>query len=169
MRRPLGIKIIAWSWVGLGALAALLSIAGMLAEVTVRAPDSGESPNVRLMRLLLENAFALFILSFVAALASIAAGVALHQLKGWARKVVEWQTWLGVICAFGFSFYWLCAWIAFVGQTHDRVALGHVFHLMGGVTYVLVVTLLSALLIPIAWYLRSKSIQKAVSSNKTGE
>lgn len=147
MARPLGIKIIAWSWVGLGVLLALPSILGMLAEATVRASAPGDSPNVRLMTFLLENAVALFILLFVVALVSIAAGIALYQLKEWGRVVVEWQSRLGVVGAVGFTFYWLYVWTSFVGQTHDRVVVGHVFHLMGGGVYVLVVTLLSVLLI----------------------
>jgi hypothetical protein len=32
MARPLGIKVIAWSWIGLGALLALSAIVGVLAD-----------------------------------------------------------------------------------------------------------------------------------------
>ena len=169
MARPLGIKIIASSWVGLGVLLVVPSIVGMLAEATVRAPATGGSPNVRLMTFLFENAVALFILLFVAALVSIAAGIALYQRKEWGRMVVEWQSRLGVVGAVGFTFYWLYAWTSFVEQTHDGVVLGHVFHLMGGATYVLVVTLLSVWLVLVAWYLRGEIAREAVSSRNTAE
>jgi hypothetical protein len=121
IERPTSATIIGWLFIGLSILmvlsGAMAAMVWSFAPGEEFPPDSnfleGEPWALRMMFKIFDYFQYLIILQFLLAVAGIAGGVGLLQLRAWGRVLTEALTWLGLVYVVGYSILWLTAVASF--------------------------------------------------------
>lgn len=163
---PSGLKLTAWLWIASGILMAFSGAMAALVYVLMGQlppPNDGMPGGVRALITLFRHFDALIVLQLAVAFLAIWSGMALLQLKGWARTVLESLSWLGLAYLLGFCIFWIETWLALAGGQAAAADGARAYHLMG-IGMAVVVTLAFALPLAImVRYLRSAEARAATA------
>jgi hypothetical protein len=122
MKRPTGVTVTAWLWIVMGGFMVFSAIMGGFAYMMMRqmgAPPAippGMPAGLEMMNAVFRHFGALLAVQAIVAALSVWAGIALLQLKAWARAAIEALSWLALLYSVGFGIYWVYLWIAITGQ-----------------------------------------------------
>lgn len=111
--RPRGVGLVAWSWIVLGALTALLALLYSAAiDGMKELSASGAVPGMPdLKDMQLDAGSGLVIaLHYVFAIAAIAAGIQFLKLRAWARTMLEILSWVSLVLVAVLGVVWMVMW-----------------------------------------------------------
>lgn len=159
---PSGLKITAWLWIATGVLLAFSGAMMVFVYVLmgqIPPPTDGMPDGFRALVMVFRHYDAMIVMLLAVAFLAVWAGMALLQLKGWARTMLEALSWLGLAYLLAFCMFWIESWVklASIGATSQA------YHLMG-LAIAVVVTL--AFAVPLAImirYLRSAEARAATA------
>jgi len=129
---PSGLKITAWLWIAAGVL---MGFSGAMAAFLYFLmgqipPPSDDMPGgIKLLVRLLRHFDALIVLQLAVAFLAVFSGMALLQLKRWARIVLAVLSWLGLAYLLGFCVLWIDSWLEMAAlgtnsQAYNLMAIG---------------------------------------------
>jgi hypothetical protein len=167
--RPTGVSIVAWLWIGNGALMLFSGVMGGFAYFMMQrmTPDfvlPHAPPGMSLMTFVFEHFGALLVVQFMVAILAILAGIHLLRLRPWARTAIEILSWLGMIylVVFGIS------WIQGMAGVAEHVPAGaaspsaEMLQLLGTVIGVVMTAIFAVPLAIMIWYLRKPGVRAAI-------
>ena len=169
--RPTGLTITAWLWIVMGVLMLFSGLMGAIAYFTIghmgplpEAPP--DAPAVFGVMTSLFEYFGLLVLAQAAvAIVAVSAGIALLQLRAWARMAIEVLSWLAFAYFVGFGVLWLVMWLAMTGDMpHGGEHMGAgMIQVLGAAMGVVVTALFAVPLAIMIRYLRGAEARNAVS------
>ena len=114
---PRGTRLVAWSWIVLGLLTALIALLGSaFIDAAQEMMAAGEIPGMPAMRNAPMDAGSGVVLGlhYVFAIAAIAAGVQFLKLRPWARATLEVLSWISLALVAVLGVTWMVMWNSIV-------------------------------------------------------
>lgn len=121
-----------------------------------------------LMNIVFQNFGVLLVLQGLVALVAVWAGIALLQLKAWARTTIEVLSWLTLAYCIGFGIYWVYLWLSMTGQMPKGGGPvdTDMFQILGVVMGVVVIVAFAVPLWIMIRYLRGAEVRAAVATSE---
>ena len=122
VKRPTGLTVTAWLWIVMGGFMAFSAVMGGFAFAMMR--EMGAPPalppdmpaGLEMMNVMFRHFGAFLAVQAIAAVLSVWAGIALLQLKAWARAAIEALSWLALLYSAGFGVFWVYLWLSVTSQ-----------------------------------------------------
>lgn len=170
-KRPTGVTVTAWLWIVSGALMAVSGLMGAFAYSALQRVETypgfpaNASSGLGVATTMLEYFDLLLVAQTMVAILALWAGIALLQLKAWARTTIEALSWLGLLYCLGFGVAWIYLWVSMT----SRMPRGQIpvdpatLEMIGAVAGVVITALFAIPLYLMIRYLRGTEVRAAVA------
>lgn len=163
VRLPDTLRLIAWVWVGIGAL---MAFSGAMAVFAIRVlPQMPEPPaDFGPMALIFRYLPQLIALQFGVAVLAVWAGLALLRGRAWARTAIEVLCWLAIAYHLVFAAAWVVGWMSITAPMVESMPEFPAAMRYAGPVIALVTT--AGMMVPLGlmvWYLRGPRARAAVA------
>lgn len=171
-KRPTGITVTAWLWIVTGGFTVFGGLLGgfaysMMGQMGQPPAFPSDMPGgFVLMTAAFQYFGVLLVLQTVVAILAVWAGIALLQLKAWARTAVEALSWLSLVCCVGFGIFWIYLWVSMTGRmpkTAAPVDIG-MFQMLGAAMGAVVTVAFAVPLWIMIRYLRGTEVRTAIAN-----